>query len=239
MTSRTYLEEFNDDPGGWLGWRSNARGAARLEVIDGAVVSRSPWWIDYNHAPPGAGYLQLLFILPTSEAAAAPPQFRELGGENRFVGGGFPNDFRNARISVRLKGEIDLRGAQLVLLIQSTVGAIRTNHVLIGQPLQITLEWSTQTLSLTPDPAQWICLGSRKDRQEFYGDSTIDEALRNVDVDIIFVLFPVNVVSASDVGDRMHELRAGEDYAVDGFKLPVGYVRLDQVQIDFPPTSNC
>ena len=36
---------FDDGPGGWLGWISNAEGALRLETQQSAVVSRSPWWI--------------------------------------------------------------------------------------------------------------------------------------------------------------------------------------------------
>ena len=41
---------------------------------------------------------------------------REVQGENRFVRGGYPTNFTNAQISVRLKGELEAKGAQLLLL---------------------------------------------------------------------------------------------------------------------------
>jgi hypothetical protein len=65
-----------------------------LEIIDGAAASFSPWWVDYNHAPPGAGYLHLVFTLcsrgPFGEA------LKEMGEDNRFVAGGFPTNFTDA-----------------------------------------------------------------------------------------------------------------------------------------------
>ena len=33
-----------------------ADGERALAICDGVAVSRSPWWVDYNHAPPGGGY---------------------------------------------------------------------------------------------------------------------------------------------------------------------------------------
>lgn len=65
MDSRTYVETFDHGPGGWFGWVSNLEGPKRLERTSSALVSRSPWWIDYNHAPPGAGYLHILFCMLT------------------------------------------------------------------------------------------------------------------------------------------------------------------------------
>jgi len=53
MQPNTYIETFDDGPGGWFGWTSNSGGPKPLEISDSAVISRSPWWIDYNHAPPG------------------------------------------------------------------------------------------------------------------------------------------------------------------------------------------
>ena len=57
MTPRTYVTTFDDGPGGWVGRK------VALEVADGIAISRSPWWVDANHAPPGGGYLHLLYIL--------------------------------------------------------------------------------------------------------------------------------------------------------------------------------
>ncbi len=65
MMKPIYSESFQDGPGGWCGWISNAGGPKPLELRQHCAVSRSPWWIDYNHAPPGVGYLHLLYALLT------------------------------------------------------------------------------------------------------------------------------------------------------------------------------
>ena len=145
--SRIYSETFDDGPGGWFGWISNAAGPKPLEIRDGYALSRSPWWIDYNHAPPGAGYLHLLFMLNTR--ARASEHQREVEGENRFVAGRYPTNFSNARITLRLKGELEARGAQLVLLCQAVQGGICSGWLLAGQPFQITPDWSEQRVTAT------------------------------------------------------------------------------------------
>ena len=63
--SKKYIETFDNDPGGWWSYINNAQGPKMLEHRSGAVTSRSPWWIDYNHAPPGAGYIHMLFCAST------------------------------------------------------------------------------------------------------------------------------------------------------------------------------
>src|SRR5262245_52220809 len=103
-----YTETFDDGPGGWSGWISNAAGPKPLEIRDSCAISRSPWWIDYNHAPPGAGYLHLLYMLNTGGKPGEHQ--REVQGENRFLRDGYPTDFTNARISLRLKGQLEARG---------------------------------------------------------------------------------------------------------------------------------
>ena len=46
----TYIETFDDGPGGWYGGRK-----FELPVWDGVAYCYGPWWTDANHAPPGAG----------------------------------------------------------------------------------------------------------------------------------------------------------------------------------------
>src|SRR5215213_2353065 len=112
-----YSETFDNGPGGWFGWISNSAGPKPLEIRDGAALSRSPWWIDYNHAPPGVGYLHLLYMLNTGGKPGEHQ--REVQGENQFTAGGYPTDFTNARMTLRLKGDIEAKGAQLLLLCQA------------------------------------------------------------------------------------------------------------------------
>ena len=78
----TFLETFDDGPGGWFGWMDNGRGPRPLERGESCVISHSPWWIDYNHTPPGADYMHLLFMLLTS---GSPGEHHgEVSGENRL-----------------------------------------------------------------------------------------------------------------------------------------------------------
>ena len=231
MGEKTYFEDFDDGPGGWMGWHSNAGGALALEVEDSAIIARSPWWIDYNHAPPGGGYLNLLFCLLTTPGSYA--LHAEHGGVNHFLEGDQPRDWTNARITVRLKGQVELRGTQLHLLAQAKVGEKYINCVLTAQPLTITSDWSEQTITLVPDNDQWQCIGSHVSRADRYGWGKAADVLRDLNGDIIFVLFPVDVVPAEPVEGNHHHLRAGEDYAVDESRLPSGYVMMDWIRIQF------
>ena len=114
--SRTYTEDFDGDRGGWWGWISNSAGPRPLEHRPGVVTSRSPWWIDYNHAPPGAGYLHMLSCTGTRGSIAEP--YAEGGGPHRLAAGEFPTDYTNARFALRLRGELEKRDAELLLLVQ-------------------------------------------------------------------------------------------------------------------------
>src|ERR1700753_860790 len=115
--SRTYHEDFNDGPGGWFGWIDNLRGPKQLQIRNSSAITYSPWWIDYNHAPPGAGYLQLPYILLTKGTAAYAEMYLEIAGKNRFIEGNFQTDFTNAALTIRMRGEVLTRGAMLVLLV--------------------------------------------------------------------------------------------------------------------------
>lgn len=228
---KEYVETFDDGPGGWFGW--DGSGLTPVEIREGAAISRSPWWVDYNHAPPGGGYLHLPYALYTK----CDDQSRERAGENRFIAGGFPTDFTNAKITVKIKGEVDLKGTELVLLAQADVTEpreTRVNSVLTGQPILITPVLSEQTITCVPDNGQWTCLGSRHDRNETYGWGPIAPVLRDLNCDIIFVLHPVDVAPADPIEGDIHIPRAGLDYEVDTSRLPSGYVMLDEVRIEFP-----
>lgn len=236
-STRSYLETFDHGPGGWLGWMGGGGGPRRLEIIDGAAVVRSPWGVDFNHAPPGAGYLHLLYVLFTT-----PPEkyrrerFEPLAEVNRFIAGNFPRDFTNVKMRVRLRGELDTKGAQLLLLIQGDLGEVQPNYVCTGQPLQVTRDWSQQVIHMVPDPGQWTCLGTRGTGADnpHYGYAPVADLLRQVNVDIMLVLFPLDIAPAEAMTGDPHVLRAGKDYALDRTRLPSGYVMLDEFQLDFP-----
>ena len=236
MSAARYIETFEDGAGGWISWLGPNR-PAPAAVEDGALVSRSPWGIDANHAPPGGGYLHLLFILHTAAQPQAASPYAPLLHGNRFIDGGYPRDFRNARVTLRLRGAVDLQGAELRLHCQSRVGAKAINFVLASQPIAVTPDWSEQTIALEPDPAQWLCLGARHDLTDVYGWGGIDEVLRDVNIDIILLLHPLRIVPLTPQPRSPHFDRAGLDYAVDATHLPSGEIRLGGVEIEFAPQA--
>lgn len=227
-----YLEDFQDGPGGWYGFKNNFDGPMPLKRSGQAVASFGPWWIDYNHAPPGgAGYLSLLFCMmtrgPLNEALL------EYGGSNRFINQKFPTDFTDAKLNVQLRGELLLRGAQVVLLVQSSQQNICSGWMLTSQPMVIEKEWADHTLVLTPDESQWTSLGSRLDRADTYGHLPLKEVLADVNVNFIFVLFPLDVRPKGDFEGDPNVLRPGRDYRVWQAHLPDGYVLMKSISIQF------
>ena len=228
----TYRETFDDGPGGWHGWISNAAGQKQLEIQDSCALTRSPWWIDYNHAPPGAGYMNLLFMILTRGSPGE--HLREVAGENRFITSGFGTDFTNAKLTLRLKGELLSRGTGFHLLVQGFHGGVCTGWILTGQSFEITPDWSEQSVACVPDEPQWTCLGSRHDRVDFYGQVPLKTVLADVNANILLVLFPLDVHPMGPIDGDPHILRPEKDYPVWRSKLPEGYVLLDEVRIESP-----
>ena len=231
VSSEIYRESFDHGPGGWFGWKNNLEGPEALAISDGIAIARSPWWIDYNHAPPGAGYLHMLFCLLT-KGPGFGEAYMEAGGYNQFVEGGFSTNFTNAIISVRLKGELETRGAELILLVQSSASGVTSGWALKSQPIGVTSQWTEQAINLNPDSSRWICLGSRHDRTKSYGRIDLKTVLQDV-VNIVFILFPLTVVPMGPIPGDPNILRAGKDYPVWRSRLPEGYVMLDEIRIQF------
>ena len=232
MGLKSYIEKFDAGPGGWFGWKSNLEGPARLEVRNSSAVTRSPWWIDYNHAPPGAGYLHCIYCLLTGGEQAFSELYMETAGTNRFLEEGVSTDFTNAKLTFRLKGELETRGANLVLLVQGRVGTITSGWALTAQPLAVTPEWTEQTLIAAPGSGQWTCLKARHNRGKTYGEVDFLTILRDVNIDIMLILFPLNVVPMGDPGGDPHILRPEKEYPVWRSRLPEGYILLDEVRIE-------
>ena len=66
-------------------------------------------------------------------------------------------------------------------------------------------------------------------------DGHVDLAtvLRDVNCDIILVLFPLTIEPMGKIERDMHVLRPEKDYPVWRSPLPEGYVMLDTVRIEF------
>ena len=221
-----------------------------LLTMDGAAHCYSPWSVDANHAPPGAGYLHLLMYLHTTAQLVRNPELRK---RNRFIREGHPLDFTGARATVRTRGKVDLAGPlcnyaepmedlheftvpKIHLLLQSSGGRNwpRANYLLTADPVELSESWTETTLELSPDPERWTYLGSRHDLTHKYGYLPVEEVLRCVDVDLIFVLFPLAIQPLQmQPPESMHSQWAGRDYLPDPRYLPKGLVQFDSVRIDF------
>jgi hypothetical protein len=224
-----YIETFDNGSGGWCAWGT---GSHLPEVRDGALITRGPWRVDPNHSAPGAGYLHLLTYLYTHPTYYTEP-FAVQVGANRFLAEHKDRNLTNARMTVRLRGEVDLKGAQLTLWVQADIGNSRPNFVLTGQSLVVTPDWSEQTLLLTDDPAQWTCAGGRHDRMDLYTLGDIRDALRDVNCDLIIVLFPLNVVPLDAPLEERDRLRTHSEYEPDYAYLPSGVIEFDTIKIEY------
>jgi hypothetical protein len=227
----TYVEDFEDGPGGWMRVVDNFSPVAALPIGDGAVRCQGPWWVDYNHAPPGGGYLQLLMCLVTRGAPGEST--REAAGDNRFVKAGCPTDFTNAKITLRSRGEIEAAGTRLSVLLQGSVDGICSGWVLTGQTFDITPDWSEQTVTCVPDLTQWTSLGSRHDRTDTYGEKPLATVLGNVNVNMHIIMFPVRPRPMGRIASDPHLLRAGRDYPIWPSSIARGYVEVDRIGIEF------
>lgn len=230
MDRTPYIETFDTGSGGWCAWGT---GSHKPELKEGALVVRSPWRVDPNHCAPGAGYLHLLAYLYTHPKYYSD-EIANRVGVNYFLAEQKDRNLTDARMTVRLRGDVELKGAKLTLWVQADVGETRPNFALTGQSLAITRDWSEQTLALSPDPAQWTCVGGRHDLTDRYGYGDIRDALQDVNCDLILVLFPLNVVPIGiPLADKDH-LRTHRDYEPDYAYLPEGVVEFDAIQIDYP-----
>lgn len=228
---RTYVEDFNDGPGGWMRVIDNHSPIGSLPVRDGVVRCQGPWWVDYNHAPPGGGYLQLLMCLVTKGPVGE--QIREAAGPNRFTGGNYPTDFTDARISLRLRGELEAAGTKFSVLLQANIDGLTSGWVLTGQTFDATPDWSEQTVTCVPDPAQWTSIGSRHDRTDTYGERPLLDVLANVNVNMHLIMFPVKPRPMGRIDGDPHILRAGRDYPIWPSSIAQGYVEVDRIAIEF------
>lgn len=55
-----------------------------------------------------------------------------------------------------------------------------------------------------------------------------------MNIDIMLVLYPLDIVPIGAGGDQMHILRAGEDYEVDRSRLPAGWLELGFMALVMP-----
>ena len=143
------------------------------------------------------------------------------------------NEPMGTTLFTRTRGELVTQGSQFVLLIQGSVEGITSGWLCTGQPFDVTDSWSEDTIVLDPNPTNWTALGVRHDREDMYGIKPLDHVLSDVNVNIMLVLFPLEVAAMGPLDGDPHILRPERDYPVWQHRLPEGYVTLNEVRIDF------
>lgn len=204
------------------------------------LASIGPWWIDPNHAPPGAGYLSLIafahhgswgyYFSPdgsyrVDRHSGGPPLNKKTAlGQFAYpapIGGTSPLDLRDGRLSFKIRSHANLPDGVALHLWVQTVDASTGKFVnyLLKQSIQTNGVWQHHTLVLSSNDDDWICLSSNANRTASYGCSaTIAEALRHFDVDLGFVLFlgknkPEPLTGEYDFDEISIKLAPGADHA--------------------------
>jgi len=170
----------------WTSWLGKLACTMDVPVADDLMMLQSPWWLDPNHAPPGAGYLSLLtWIYLDAGPGTSTEHLKEI-------------DLRGAtlRLAIRIHN-LDLKGGQLVFWFQTAMPDGRSvNYVYTGMPLSSRLihpdELNLIEVELSSDAAVWTCLGSAEDRTDTYGCIPLAEAISRVDYDFGLIIFPVD-----------------------------------------------
>lgn len=171
----------------WRSWLGLQACNVDVPVEGERMVLQSPWWLDPNHAPPGAGYLSLLAWVYLD------------GAPGTSTHGVSKMDLRDATLSVSIRAQdLDLKGSHLHFWFQTTMPDGRfANFVYTRSAIESTLapdahdlEWVE--IKLSSDPSAWTCLGTAGARADLYGCMDVAIALRAVDNDFGFILFPVS-----------------------------------------------
>ena len=171
----------------WTSWLSLTACTIDVPVAGDRMVLESPWWLDPNHAPPGAGYLGLVTWTYLD------------GGPDETTFGVPALDLRDVTLRVALRAEnLDLKGSHLNFWFQTTMPDGRfANFVYQRAPIERHLPANGSDLelveiTLSGDPDAWTCLSTAPDRADFYGCMDVREAMSAVDNDFGFILFPVS-----------------------------------------------
>lgn len=168
---------------------------------NGYAISSAPWWVDPNHGPPGAGFLNLIAI-------AYYDGWSGIDAEVRAPSEGRPLDLRNMAIRLRWRAPTlsIAPESKLVFWFQTRAidpthgNATYVNYAFTGSPLQAmpgNPAWQETEIRLRSRPELWTCLGSSLARADTYGCArNIDEALSNFEADLGFVILSPDEGSA-------------------------------------------
>lgn len=182
QTVYTLLDQPLKSPeirGCWQSWQNKFACTSFAPIIGGECVLSSPWWLDPNHAPPGAGYLNLLLynyidtIFPGNKAGI------DLTGKTLYL-------------ELRSKS-LELKQSKLLFWFQTKASnGKHINFAFTAAPIILDQNRTIVKLKLTNKPADWTCLGSSIDRANTYDCVSIAEAITNVNLDFGLVILPTS-----------------------------------------------
>lgn len=201
--SPVYTEDFSQGSGGWHFYQLSDTVPPSADYCgtgtygyaytcqmpmdwsdSGTVESKAPWFVDENHAAPGAGILSLIGWV-------------WLNGEY----GGIPAatlDLRNTELTARIwVDDLVIGDGHLVFWFQtyrSEIGKYQ-NYALTAYPVERHLrdeKWVTVRIHLPKREGAWTCLGAAPWRVETYGCGSVADALADVNYDFGFIVLPVS-----------------------------------------------
>lgn len=210
-------------------WLTQRQGSSYCEPLlpgpsggaDAAAMSQGPWWLDGNHAPPGAGYLFLIAFAYhrdwSIDGVIAPTSTRR------------STDLRGASLRVRWRAP-ELRlppGASVSFWFQARGEMIMApqremvNYLQVRTPLataaNIPSAWREDVVHLAPRADDYLCLGSNPDRTDLYGCRRGPvEALADWDTDLGIVIHMPELAMAEQVSGSVEisSIRIDLDEAV-------------------------
>lgn len=189
----------------WKSWRGQNACTIVAPVENGMMILQSPWWLDNNHAPPGAGFLNLL-------------AYTYMGKPERPADPSSALDLTNGLFVASLQtDDLNLRGSQVLFWFQVlSPNGKSTNYALSGSPVlgNSTVPQSGEIyLNLPTDPKMWQCLGSSTSSQDSYDCSVpFEDAIKNVNNDYGLIIMPT-------VGDPDPNLQPSGKIAIKWINL--------------------
>jgi len=171
----------------WVSWLSLYACNIDAPVQNGRMQLTSPWWLDPNHAPPGAGYLSLITWVYLDGPA----------GSSTF---GKPTlDLTGTTLEVALRApDLELAGGRLMFFFNTSMpGGKYANYAYSRTPIDAKLRPGDRDLTLveiklSSDADAWTCLGTSDVKSDLYACVDVTQAMRAIDNAFGFMILPVS-----------------------------------------------
>ncbi len=185
QTVYTLLDEPNNNKqtiGCWKSWQSKFACTSFITISNGEAILQSPWWLDSNHAQPGAGYLNLLFYNYVDTI---------FSGRRKSIN----LDNRTLHIELRSK-KLNLKNSKLLFWFQTKASDGKyINFVFTKEQISLDENMKIIELKFTSKPSDWTCLGSNANNSGIYSCIPLKDAISDVNIDFGLIIFPTSADS--------------------------------------------